>query len=165
MDDSARHANNTMKLRFCNPAFASLVILAISDMEPEGFKPRIGEVWRSPEDQLEKFKAGLTHVRWGFHCATTPDGKPDSLAVDMIDEEHPLDMALRFSLCLLWASTRRGLSTGLLFGLPTTHKNTLLVRAAAKDWDYKTKRIGWDGGHVEPLSLTVNQARAGTRFA
>lgn len=164
MDDKARHEHNATQSLKLNPVFAKHVAAVIADMESEGFKPRIGETWRSPEEQLVKFKKGLSHVRWGFHCATTPEGKPDSLGCDIIDQDFPLAMSLRFMIALLWAARRHMLTTGVLFGLPEVYRRILIEKASLKKFDYSTSRIGWDGGHLEPMMLTVSQARAGMRM-
>ena len=164
MDDNERHQRNAERAMELNPVFAKHVAAVFRDMESEGFRPRINDAWRDPKVQLEKFRKGLSHVRWGFHCAVTPEGKPDAMAADTIDEDSPLAPRLRYEIALLWAARRNGLTTGLLFGLPEVYKRQLIEAASQKKFDFVTKRVGWDGGHLEPLFITVAQARAGIRM-
>src|SRR6185295_3239836 len=85
MNESARKARNKQRLGECFPAFAQRVQAVIHDLEAENFRPRIQEAHRSIEDQLLAFKNGNSQVKFGFHNVTGSDGKPEALAVDLLD--------------------------------------------------------------------------------
>lgn len=163
MTDEKRKAHNTEMLDQVYVPMARIIRSMLIDMEDRGFRPRIGSAWRSEKEQLEKFRKHLSHVPWGFHCATKPDGSPEALAVDFIDEDFPVNMRLSFALCLLWAADAHGLTTGILFGLPGAYQALLIRHARMMDFAFPTKRIGWDAGHVEYPGLTEAEAKAGKR--
>lgn len=163
MTDAERHERNEKLLGQCHPGFARPLRATLLDVESVSRRPRIDNAWRSPAEQLAKYKANLSHIRYGFHCATGPTGKPESLAVDLVDEDHPLDPPLSFALVLLWAARRHGLTTGLLFGLPANLQRPLIAAADERRFSFVTKVIGWDRMHVEITSLTVAQVKGGMR--
>jgi hypothetical protein len=73
------------KLDELHPILRRKVKAVLADLEGHGLHPVIAVAWRSPADQVKAFKAGHSQVRWGFHCATYPDGRPCALACDVVD--------------------------------------------------------------------------------
>jgi|SRR5215210_1080333 len=90
MNEGARKERNQQRLSECFPAFAQRVEAVIRDLEDEGFRPRIQDAHRSIEDQLLAFKKGNSRVKFGFHNVTGSGGRSDALAVDLLDDDHPL---------------------------------------------------------------------------
>jgi hypothetical protein len=84
MTEQKRLQHNQNKLTECYPAFRSRVEAALKEMESQGFRPRISEAGRSPEDQLTAYKNGNSKLKFGFHNVTGKDAKPESLAVDVL---------------------------------------------------------------------------------
>ena len=90
MKEPARVERNKQRLGECFPVFAKRVANVIKDMETLGFRPRIQDAHRTIEDQLKAFNNGFSDVKFGFHNVTGATGKPESLAVDLLDDDHPL---------------------------------------------------------------------------
>lgn len=171
MTDEARHERNIRRARECHPAFAVRVIRLIADLERESFRPRIQDAWRSPAAQAGNVASGTSSVRWSFHQATTPEGKPDALAVDLIDDDYPVPARdqrvwpVRFRQYLLWlAALARGyeLETGIAWGLSAAERRALQTAMTTDPLTY-TGEIGWDPTHVEPRDLTLAAAKRGVR--
>src|SRR5690349_24930751 len=89
MQETARIARNQERLSECFPTFAKRVADVIADMEAQGFRPRIQAAHRSIADQKIAHDTGHSHVLFGFHNVTGTGGKPESLAVDLLDDDHP----------------------------------------------------------------------------
>ncbi len=108
----------------------------------------------------------LTHyrakVRFGFHNVTAKDGSPEGLAVDMLDDDHPLAPTKNYLLHLAAAAEKAGVVTGIRWGVPKKLIQAIDAAVAARDWDAQVK-IGWDPTHVEPVGLTIAQAKSGER--
>lgn len=126
-------------------------------------------VWRSPELQLEKFKAGYSKVQWGFHCATR-EGKPASLAADIIHaDDGYMDRHEKYKRGtadeLFWlhvghAARKFGLRWGGYWGLSKDKIDILTSRVMSLDvtgLDHATD-FGWDVAHVETNKLTWVEA-------
>ena len=163
MTEDERKRLNAERLKLIDTSIRSRVAHVITDMEAAGHKPFIhGDVWRSPQKQIELFKRGVTKVRWGFHCATTPQGKPGALAADVIDASKGWNAPATFWLALGAAAKKHGLHWGGYFGLTSTLKKALhdaLGTSAATS----RMKLGWDVAHVEIAGVTVAQAKAGKR--
>ena len=136
----------------------------IAALEAQGLRPRIQDAWRSPADQLEAFNSGHSKLRFGFHNVTSASGAPEALAVDLLDDNAPLNAGKPFMLRLAAAAEAEGLATGLRWGLPASLRNAIDAAIEAQDWKAKVK-VGWDPLHVEPTGITVQQARQGQRPA
>lgn len=165
MTEEARKARNQTKMQDLNPAFRSRLSKVITDLEAVGFRPRIQCAWRSPQEQLEAYKSGHSQLRWGYHNATTPDDAPDSLAVDMLDDDFPLTQRRQYVLALAFFSESNGLKTGIYFGVPK--RMLFSLQKAIINWQMpdETVKLGWDSCHVQMQGLTIKEAKKGRRVA
>jgi hypothetical protein len=134
----------------------------ITELEGKGLRPRIQDAWRSPGDQLKAFNNGNSKLKFGFHNVTSGTGSPESLAVDMLDDDSPLASGKPYLLQLAAAAEKAGLMTGVRWGVPKALVGAIDAAIAAKDWDANVK-IGWDPTHVEPTGITVAEAKSGKR--
>jgi hypothetical protein len=101
-------------------------------------------------------------VKFGFHNVTGADGRKESLAVDLLDDDAPLAPGAPYVLRLAAAAAAEGLTTGALWGLPAKLKAGTAAAIAAGDFAAPVK-IGWDPCHVEPTDITITQAKGGAR--
>lgn len=169
MEEQARRQRNQQRLGECFPAFAERVRKVISDMEGENFRPRIQDGYRTPEDQLKAFNNGNSLVKFGFHNVTGAGGKPESLAVDLIDDDHPLASGRRYVMRLAAFAEKHGLNSGIFFftsKTPASKKEGLraAIREAVKAQNFDPKIvIGFDPTHLEATGLTIADAKAGKR--
>ncbi|RZL27806.1 MAG: peptidoglycan-binding protein [Sphingomonas sp.] len=74
------------KLASLDPVFRRQIEPILSQLRTEGFKPKIIFAWRSVAKQLVLHRQGRTKVLFSFHNAQTPQGIPNALAVDVVDE-------------------------------------------------------------------------------
>jgi hypothetical protein len=169
MDEKARKERNKQRLSECYPWFAERVGKVIDEMEAEGFRPRIQDGYRSPADQLKAFNAGNSLVKFGFHNATDKNGKPEALAVDLIDDDNPLASSRRYVIRLAAIAEKHQLNSGIYFftsKVAAAKKPALraAIRAAvaAKNFDPKIT-IGFDPTHIEATGVTIAEAKAGKR--
>ena len=169
MQEEARKQRNTQRMKECFPAFAARLVNVIKDMETAGFRPRIQDAHRSIADQLKAFESGNSTVTFGFHNVTGKDGRPESLAVDLIDDDHPLSSGRKYVITLAAIAQRHGLHSGIFFfsgKLPAARRTALkadLQKAIdAGNVDPKVK-IGFDPTHIEATGVTIAAAKAGKR--
>lgn len=130
----------------------------------QSLRPRIQDAWRSPQDQLIAFNTGHSKLKYGFHNVTGASGAKESLAVDMLDDDHPAQEGSAYLLHLAAAAESEGLVTGIRWGLPQSLSNAIDAAIASKNWNAPVK-VGWDPSHVQPTGITPGQAKAGTRPA
>lgn len=164
MTESARHRHNRELLRQLHPHVAVRVAALIEELESEGWRPRIAEAWRSPAAQQAAWEAGHTRLRWGLHNTTGPDGRPEALAVDVLDDDAPSTPGRAFLLRLAAAAEGVGLISGIRRGLPRALARAVDTAIALREWNAPVK-LGWDPAHVEAAGLSVAEARAGRRPA
>jgi hypothetical protein len=131
-------------------------------MERLGFRPRIQDAWRSPEAQMEAFTNGNSELQFGFHNVTGPHGDKEALAVDLLDDDAPLQPSRRYVMTLAAVARDHGLKTGIMWGLQRSTQERLERAIRERDFDVQGK-IGWDPCHVQVTGLTPTQARAGQR--
>ena len=162
MLEPARLKRNSDKLAELYAPFAAQIKKVISDLEATGIRPRIQEAFRSPEDQLKAFNTGASKLKFGFHNIEATDGKSQSLAVDLLDDDHPVTPPTRYLLQVAKVARQRGLETGILWGLPASLQAGVNSAIAASDFGAKLK-VGWDPTHIQPTGITVEDARAGKR--
>lgn len=162
MNEGARKQRNVNRLTELFPTFASRVAQVIGQLELQGLRPRIQDAWRSPEEQRKAFETGRSQLLFGFHNATGPNGQPEALAVDLLDDDAPLNVSKEYILKLAAASEAQGLVTGVRWGLPKKLRIAIDNAIAASDWTANVK-VGWDPLHIEPTGITVAEARAGKR--
>ena len=145
MKDNLRLINNDRKLQELDEQTRAIVKLVLFDLACKGYKPRINEAYRSPEDQERKFKQGLSKIKSG--------GKHQQRrAADIIDDRYGwgYECPQEFWLYLASSALARGLKPGLFFGLGVIEK--LKLKRAIQSHDFekaKTLKWGWDCAHVE----------------
>lgn len=164
MDEEARKARNVQRMTTLFPTFAARLARVIASLEEEDLRPRVQDAWRSPQDQLIAFNSGHSKLKFGFHNVTAEDGKPEALAVDLLDDNAPLSPGKPYILRLAAAAEAEGLTTGIRWGLPKALRAAIDAALAAQDWK-ATVKIGWDPLHVEVSGLTVQEAKGGKRPA
>lgn len=162
MNETARRQRNQQRLQELHPAFAARVAALIRELEDEGWRPRIQDAWRSPAAQAAAFESGHSKLRYGFHNVTGDDGRPEALAVDLLDDDAALNPGKPYLLRLAAAAEHAGLATGIRWGLSLRLARAIDAAITLRDWQAPVK-IGWDPTHVEPVGLSVAQARAGQR--
>ena len=163
MKEPDRLARNQQRLRQCFPTFRARVARVIRAMEELGFRPRIQDAHRTIEDQLKAFNTGRSDVKFGFHNVTGADGTPESLAVDLLDDDHPMTPPRKYVITLASVAQKQGLNTGIFFRLKTTAERAALQTAIDNlDFDLGI-RIGFDPTHLEPTGLTIAEAKNGER--
>jgi hypothetical protein len=162
MNEVDRKARNVQRLQTLFPTFAARVSRVIEQLEAQGARPRIQDAWRSPEDQKKAFDTGHSKLLFGFHNTTGIGGRPEALAVDLLDDDAPLDVRKPYVLKLASAAQAEGLVTGVRWGVPKKLIAAIDEAIAAEDWEAAVK-IGWDPLHVEPTGISVAQARSGVR--
>lgn len=165
MTEPQRQQRNAERLAELFPTFRARIAQVIKDLEAMGVKPRIQDAYRSPGDQLKAFNSGHSKLKFGFHNVTGQNGKKESLAVDMLDDDNPLSLSISYLLKLAWAGEKNGLITGIRWGVkPQGLIDGINAAIAAKDWNANVK-VGWDPSHVEPIDISVSGAKAGKRPA
>jgi hypothetical protein len=164
MKEKDRLARNKKRLGECFPKFADRVSKVIEEMEKLGFRPRIQDAHRTIADQKKAFDSGKSHVLFGFHNVTAKDGTPESLAVDMLDDDHPDDTVSRkYLITLASIAQENKLASGIFFDLkPPAARKVLQTAIDAHNFDSKIK-IGFDPTHIEATGLTIDEAKAGKR--
>jgi hypothetical protein len=168
MQEAARIARNQERLGECFPTFAARVAAVIADMEAQGFRPRIQDAHRTIEQQAADVAAGHSTVRFGFHNVTGAGGKPESLAVDMLDDDHPLDdVPRKYLITLASVGKKHGLNSGIFFFKREPPPGTRQALQAAVDSLNFDPGItmGFDPTHLETTGVTIAQAQAGQRPA
>jgi len=164
MKESARLERNTQRLAECFPAFAKRMANVIKDMEMLGFRPRIQDAHRTIADQKKAFDGGFSKVLFGFHNVTGANGKPESLAVDILDDDHPGNTVPRkYLITLASVAQKHGLHSGIFFSLKTdAERKALQVAIDTLNFDPKIK-MGFDPTHLESTGLTIAGAKGGKR--
>jgi hypothetical protein len=162
MKEADRLARNTQRLTEMFDPMAPVVRRVLKRMEDQKFRPRIQSAWRSKEDQLLAFQRGTSGVKFGFHNVTAAGGAKESLACDVLDDDHPLGPPTRYLLALAIAARTEGLETGILWTLKPALAAGVEAAIAARDIDRPVK-IGFDPTHIQPVGITIAQAKAGKR--
>jgi len=162
MNETNRKQRNADRLTELWPSFAKEIKAVLADLESQGLRPRIQEAWRSAQDQLIAFNTGHSKLKFGFHNVTGVNGAKESLAVDMLDDDHPLNIGSEYLLRLAAAAQSQGLVTGVRWGLPKKLSDAIDAAIANKDWKAKVK-VGWDPTHVQPTGITPAEAKGGKR--
>jgi hypothetical protein len=169
--EEARKTRNEIRLKLCYPPFASRVTALISELEWRTFRPRIDQSFRTPAEHDQQVKDGTSHSSWSFHMATTVDGKPDALAVDLLDDDYPVPDAHQhlwpqhfrdYLLTLASLAANYDLHTGIAWDLPQADRIALATALGTDPLGYDG-RIGADPTHIEPMSLSLIAAKVGKR--
>jgi len=164
MNEADRHKRNQSRLGELYPTFRSRLVTVISELESHNLRPRIQDAWRSLADQRKAFESGHSKILFGFHNVTGPTGDPEALAVDLLDDDAPLSPGKSYLLRLAAAAEAASLTTGVRWGLPKKLAAAVDAAIATRDWAANVK-IGWDPTHVQPIDITVSEARTGKRPA
>ena len=162
MNEAARMARNESRLLELHPVFARRVAAVITRLEGAGLRPRIQAAWRSPAEQLDAFNRGTSKLKFGFHNLTKPDGTADSLAVDLLDDDHPAHEGSEYPLQVAAAAAANRCVTGIRWGVPAGLVEGIDQAIAARDWKAPVK-VGWDPAHIQPTDVTLAEAKAGKR--
>ena len=162
MNETERKKRNKARLKECYSTFAQRVNNVLIDMEKQQYRPRIQEAWRSPADQLKAYNSGHSKLKFGFHNVTNNNGNPESLAVDILDDDAPLNPSKKFLLILAASARSQGLQTGILWGLSSSLANGVNQAISNGNFDALVK-IGWDPCHVEVTGMKPSDAKAGMR--
>jgi len=164
MTEAKRKERNNQRVTELFPTFRARIVRVISDLEAAGLRPRIQDAWRSPAGQLAAVEGGTSKLKFGFHNVTGTGGVKESLAVDMLDDDFPLNSRRPYLLQLAAAAERNGLATGVRWGLPKALREAIDDVIATQDWSRPVK-IGWDPTHVQPVGITATEAKNGARPA
>jgi LysM repeat protein len=164
MKEADRLERNRQRLTEMDGPMGAVVRRVIDRMEAQSFRPRIQDAWRSPADQLVAFQTGHSKVKFGFHNVTGAGGARQSLACDVLDDDHPLGPPTRYLLALAISARAEQVHTGVAWSLPAPLAAGVEAAIASGDIDRPVK-VGFDPTHVEPLGITIAQAAAGTRPA
>jgi hypothetical protein len=177
MRETQRRKWNDDKLNELYPPFKDKICDVIMELESCGCRPRIQDGWRSEMDQLKAFNSGHSQLKYGFHNVTGEGGRKESLAVDIVDDDiinkkKTTYEYAEFLLRLTAASQKRGLITGIEWGLENFPGAIQAIAFAITNGDWKAplKHFGWDPGHVQPRGLspdpdglTPDDVRSGKR--
>ncbi|MDB5372419.1 MAG: hypothetical protein JWP04_1061 [Belnapia sp.] len=161
MDEPKRLARNQQRLAECHPRFAVRLQRAIAMLEKRGFRPRIQEAWRSKADQQIAFDTGHSKLQFGYHNGTGPNGEKLSLAVDLLEDDDPLDPPIRYVLALAIDAGKAGLGTGALWARKGAPPLTGAKKAIETGNIEAKVNVGWDPCHVEVVGVSLDKARAG----
>src|SRR5258707_5650237 len=162
MLEAERIENNKNKLLELYPPYRPLIDGVMKDMEAAGYRPRLQTAWRSPADQLDAYKKGTSKVQFGFHNVTGANGAKESLATDIWDDDRLEQVKVDFMLHLAAAAEARGLITGIRWDL--ADEDAVLIDIALQNQNWGAKiRVGWDPLHVEPVGITIQEAKDGKR--
>ena len=162
MTELQRTKRNEERLLELFPAFSKRLSKVIIELEHMGLRPRIQDGYRSSADQLKAFNNGHSKLRYGFHNVTGLNGVKESLAVDLLDDDKPLNMSVSYLLKIAFVCEKNGLETGIRWGLPNQLKEAINNALAAKNFDAPIK-VGWDPTHIQPKGITVAEAKKGKR--
>lgn len=164
MKEADRVKRNRVKLAELYPTFRVRINKIIMMLESSGLRPRIQDAWRSPADQKKAYDNNHSKLLYGFHNVTGGNNNPEALAVDLLDDENPLNPNKAYLLQLAAAAQATGLITGIRWGVPAKLVPAIDTAIKAKDWGANLK-VGWDPTHVQPADITVAEAKAGKRPA
>ncbi len=162
MLETERIANNKNKLMELYPAMRVKVDAILKGLEGVGYRPRIQTAWRSEAEQLDAYKRGTSRVQYGFHNVTGANGVKEALAVDVWDDDNPTTTRVDFMLRLAAAAEAQGLTTGIRWDLADEDSVLIDIALQNQNWDAKI-RVGWDPLHVEPVGITIEEAKVGKR--
>lgn len=162
MKEADRLARNKQRLTTMDAQMAGAVRRVLTRMENHGFRPRIQAAWRSEADQLKAYNAGNSELKFGYHNITGPNGHKEALACDVLDDDDPLSPGTKYLLRLAIASRHEHLSTGILWGLSSSHAAGVSAAIAALDTEREV-HVGWDPTHVQVVGISIAQARKGKR--
>jgi hypothetical protein len=162
MLETERIQRNQSRLQELYPYVSIRVQAILQELEAAGYRPRIQDAWRSPEDQLKAYRAGTSQVQYGFHNVTGANGRKEALAADVLDDNHVPGAKTDYMLHLAAAAEKNGLTTGIRWGLTDSYSKAIDAAIAAQTWTVPI-HVGWDPLHVEVTGITIPEAKKGLR--
>ena len=153
MTDADRFARNESKLQELHPWMRSRVMGLLVDLEHDGWKPRIQDAWRSPEDQKKAFESGHTKLLYGYHNVTRLEFNrviKEAFACDILREDDNVLVAEKeYCIALAHFALKQGLQTGIAWSFNAAMRAA--VEKAVREKDLKANiKISWDPCHCEP---------------
>jgi hypothetical protein len=109
---------------------------------------------------------GFSTVHFSFHNVTGAGGKPEALAVDLLDDDHPVDgVPRRYLITLASVAQKHGLRSGIFFFQKEPPPGTRqALQKAVDDLNFDPHiTIGFDPTHIETTGITIARAEAGDR--
>jgi hypothetical protein len=134
-------------------------------MESLGFRPRIQDAHRTIAAQLDAFERGTTTVKFGFHNVTGAGGRPEALAVDLLDDDNATTNGRRYVITLANIAQKHGLHSGIFFFKMEPPPGTReFLKAAIERLDFDPSiKIGFDPTHIEATGVTIAGAKGSAR--
>jgi hypothetical protein len=164
MNNADRQALNKKRLQLMHPKVAAKVAAVLLDLEGHNCQPIIDSgVWRKPSEQLAKFRAGLSRVKWSFHNATNKRGTPESLAADITDQRWGWNSPTWFWLMLASSAKAHGLESGIYWGLNQFQRDQITSAIFDEEFTRQPLTIGWDPAHVQIKGIPLLSAKLGAR--
>lgn len=164
MTEPARQQRNADMLAECYPVARERFARVIADLEAEHFRPRIQCAHRNEAAQAAAVAGGNSDVTWSLHEATGPNGEPEALAIDLLDDDHPNDPPRLYLYRLAMHARRRLCRTGILWRLKGKPRKDLDAAIASGDTAFAGP-LGFDPCHLEVADVTYVDARHGGRPA
>jgi hypothetical protein len=134
------------KLLDLYPDFRRRVLWVLRDLQGKGWEPVVASAWRSEEEQLNLFRMKRSKLKYGFHNVTSKQGRPESLAADIVDRRWywnmPILKIMKYRKDIMSSCKAHGLLSGgawLSFG------------------------VYGDFAHVEAVGVSVGEAKIGKR--
>jgi hypothetical protein len=164
MTAQERYALNHARLKLINPVLRIKVAAVLSDLEGHADCPLIDAgVWRSPAEQMAKWRAGVSRIKWSFHNANDRNGRPDALAADITDSRFGWDSPLSFWLRLAASAQAHGMESGIYWGLTAAPRAAISAAITARNWTPGNISRGWDPAHIQVAGISLLRARYGAR--
>jgi hypothetical protein len=170
LDNAELLSMNLERLKLIDLSIRENIKQTLIDMYLAGHRPLIHQdVYRTPAEQLDKFNRGVSTLKWGFHCATNPDGTPGSLAADIVDANHGWfaekeyylsNIDEKFWVCLGRCALKNNLGWGGFFGISD---ETKIRQELSENTAYNGQQFGWDVAHVQTNNVSVIEAMNGKR--
>lgn len=162
MLESERILNNKNKLQELYPSFRTRIDAVLKEMEKAGYRPRVQTAWRSMADQLDAYRRGTTRVQFGFHNITGANDVKEALAADIWDDDRLEQVNVDYMLHLAATAETNGMATGIRWDLADEDQKLIDLAVKHQVWDAKL-RVGWDPLHVQPVGITIQEAKDGKR--
>lgn len=148
-EDKRRHERNTYLLSLCSPSFAARSRSLLNALEAAGYKPEVGESWRSKAAQRAAFERGSSTVLYSRHTELDEKRGPASSAIDLLTISQADESEHKYEVRVACLSALYGLETGIEWGLDPTER--LAARRMVTDCRYLGGKVGWDPLHVQEL--------------
>jgi hypothetical protein len=159
-----RRAHNELRIQKVYRPMRGKILAVIRDLEGHAWQPLIdAKVHRTPAQQAELKRRGVSTVSYSFHNVTARDGTPESLACDITHAPNAWDSSQHFWLMLAAAAQAHGLETGIRWGLKQNDRAAINRAIVQRQWTEPRLRLGWDPAHVQPRNFSLLRARLGLR--